>query len=167
MLREAERYADVYLPDFKYADATMAAALSNCSDYPQVALEAIVEMVKQKGFLDPFGDADTPAQKGVLVRHLILPGAAENSINALTTLFLEFGRRLPLSLMSQYTPVGRMRDPNLNSLITQAEFDQVYGHAQELGFERLYVQFPEERTPNQMERPPFLPDFNQPRPFAP
>ena len=123
-------------------------------------------MVKQKGFLDPFGDADTLAQKGVLVRHLILPGAAENSVNALTTLFLEFGRRLPLSLMSQYTPVGRMRNPDLNRFITPAEFDQVYGHARELGFERLYVQFPEECTPNHMERPPFLPDFNQSRPFA-
>jgi putative pyruvate formate lyase activating enzyme len=166
MLRDAEEYADVYLPDFKYADATMAAALSNCRDYPQVALEAIVEMVKQKGFLDPAGDADTPAQEGVLVRHLILPGAVENSIRALTTLFLEFGPRLPLSLMSQYTPVRRLRDPNLNRLITQGEFDRVYGHALELGFEHLYVQFPERRTPNQREGPPFLPDFNRSRPFA-
>ena len=123
-------------------------------------------MVKQKGFLDPAVDASTPAQKGVLVRHLILPGAVENSIRALTTLFLEFGPRLPLSLMSQYTPVRRLRDPNLNRPIMQGEFDRVYGHALELGFEHLYVQFPERRTSNQREGPPFLPDFNRSRPFA-
>jgi putative pyruvate formate lyase activating enzyme len=124
-------------------------------------------MVKQKGFLDPFGGVDNPARRGVLVRHLILPGAVENSLNALTTLLLEFGHRLPLSLMSQYVPVVRMRTPSLNRFVTQAEFDQVYGHARELGFERLYVQFPEERPLNQTKSSPFLPDFNQPRPFAP
>jgi putative pyruvate formate lyase activating enzyme len=166
MLRDAEEVADIYLPDFKYADATMAATLSSCRDYPQVALEAIVEMVKQKGFVNPNGDRDTPAQKGVLVRHLILPGAVENSTNALTTLFLEFGRRLPLSLMSQYTPVRRLRDPTLNRPITRGEFDRVYEHALELGFEHLYVQFPERRPPNPTKGAPFLPDFNRPRPFA-
>ncbi len=166
MLRDAQEYADVYLPDFKYADVNLAAALSSCKDYPHVALEAIAEMVRQKGFIDPAADADRPAQKGVLVRHLILPGAVENSVNALTTLFLEFGRRLPLSLMSQYTPVRRLRHPNLNRLITQGEFDSVYGHALELGFEHLYVQFPPRRPLSQRECSPFLPDFNRPRPFG-
>ncbi len=166
LLRNAEEYADIYLPDFKYADAAMAATLSSCRDYPQVALEAIVEMVKQKGFLDAAGDVGTPARKGVLVRHLILPGAVENSIRAITTLFLEFGPRLPLSIMSQYTPVRRLRHPNLNRHITQGEFDRVYGHALELGFEHLYVQFPEKCGSKQREDSPFLPDFSRSRPFA-
>jgi len=77
----------------------------------------------------------------VLVRHLILPGHVRNSLDALTMLFLEFGSRLPLSIMSQYTPVQVHRFKEMNRRISREEFDRVYGHALELGFERLYVQF--------------------------
>ncbi len=103
---------DIYLPDFKYADPRLAAKLSRCLDYPTVALEAIALMARQKGFLDTCGSEEVPAvaSKGLLVRHLILPGFVENSIEALTTLFIEFGPRLPISLMSQYHPVVRHRD---------------------------------------------------------
>ncbi|MBW1916264.1 MAG: radical SAM protein, partial [Deltaproteobacteria bacterium] len=141
-LRMAENYADIYLPDFKYSDPSIPMGLSKCRDYPRVALEAIEEMVRQKGFLDSFEDNADPAGKGVLVRHLILPGKIENSLNALTTLFLEFGSKLPLSIMSQYIPVLRHKDKDLNRVLTQEEFDKVYAHALDLGFERLFVQFP-------------------------
>ncbi|RPI77227.1 MAG: radical SAM protein [Desulfobacteraceae bacterium] len=164
MLTMLEDFCDIYLPDYKYADPELARRLSNCPDYPQIALDAISVMVKQKGFLDAQADADRIATKGVLIRHLILPGKIQNSLDALTTLFLEFGPRLPLSLMSQYRPVLTQKDPDLNRPLTHAEFDQVYQHALDLGFEHLFVQFPEEKKAD--NEAPFLPDFRREKPFC-
>ncbi len=162
MLRIANEYSDIYLPDFKYSDPALSARLSKCKNYPEVALQAIAEMIKQKGFLDTFETGAPLARKGVLVRHLILPGKVQNSINALTTLFLEFGPLLPISLMSQYTPVVPAKDPDLNRTLTPEEFDQVYSHALSLGFERLFVQFPEK---NHSQDQFFVPDFTRDKPF--
>ena len=82
-----------------------------------------------------------------------------------TTLFLEFGPLLPLSLMSQYTPVAPQKLEELNRSVEIEEFDRVYRHALDLGFERLYVQFPEDR-PGSSRRAAFLPDFQREDPFA-
>ena len=139
MIKMVDHYADIYLPDYKYSDPVLSAVLSRCKDYPKVALEAISEMVKQKGFLDSSKTNSSLARKGVLVRHLILPGKIENSLNALTTLFLEFGAKLPLSLMSQYRPALPQKDRDLNRPLTGEEFNRVYSHAMDLGFEQLYV----------------------------
>jgi len=166
MVKMAADYADIYLPDFKYADPALAAHLSKCRDYPGVALEAISEMARQKGFLDTATDNLSPAKKGVLVRHLILPGRIDNSIDVLTTLFLEFGAQLPLSLMSQYHPVLPQADEHLNRSITREEFDRVYAHALDLGFENLFVQFPEEPGCPPSHASPFLPDFRREGPFT-
>ncbi|MBN1850952.1 MAG: radical SAM protein [Deltaproteobacteria bacterium] len=165
MLKQAEDYVDIYLPDFKYSDTTLAAKFSNCPDYPQTALNALSEMLRQKGFLDSCRDEKEIATEGVLVRHLILPGHTENSINALSTLFIEFGKDLPISLMSQYHPVGHQDDEGLNRSLLEEEFVQVYTHVLDLGFENLFVQFldknGEQRTPS-----PFLPDFRTKKPFG-
>jgi len=166
LLHKAEKYADIYLPDFKYADARLAGRFSKCRDYPEVALTAISEMVRQKGFLDTFEDEAPLAKKGVLVRHLILPGHVENSLDALTALFLEFGSFLPLSLMSQYTPVSPQEDQAMNRPLTREAFDRVYAHALDLGFENLFVQFPEEGQAALPHETPFLPDFRQEQPFS-
>jgi hypothetical protein len=88
----------------------------------------------------------------------------ENSINALTTLFVEFGSQLPLSLMSQFVPVTPQEAEALNRPLTEEEFNQVYSHALELGFRHLFVQFPEKASPE--SRPPFLPDFRLDKPFS-
>jgi putative pyruvate formate lyase activating enzyme len=165
MLRMVEGFADIYLPDFKYTDPSLSLRLSKCKDYPKVALEAIVEMVRQKGFLDASANGSELARKGVLVRHLILPGRIENSRDALTTLFLEFGSGLPLSLMSQYQPVLPQGDEDLNRPLTQEEFHKVYSHALDLGFRHLFVQFPDKTTPEPANISPFLPDFRQAEPF--
>jgi putative pyruvate formate lyase activating enzyme len=164
LLKTAEGYVDIYLPDFKYADRDLARNLSKCRNYPDVALAALSEMLAQKGFLDTFDTGDSLAKKGVLVRHLILPGNVENSINALTTLFVEFGSQLPLSLMSQYVPVTPQEAEALNRPLTEDEFKQVYAHAVDLGFQHLFVQFPEEAASD--GKPPFLPDFRLDKPFS-
>ena len=165
MLEKAQDYADIYLPDFKYGDSSLAARLSKCRDYPEVAVEAISEMIRQKGFLDACSKGADLANRGVLVRHLILPGNVENSIKALTNLFLEFGSGLPLSLMSQYYPALPQEERALNGRIYVEEFERVYFHAMELGFEHLFVQFPEGEANRSTEKPQLLPDFLQPEPF--
>lgn len=175
-LRLIESVADIYLPDFKYADAALARSLSRCADYATVALEAICEMIRQKGFLDTFvrndndeisavskDDLSSPCRQGVLVRHLILPGQVRNSLQVLTMLFVEFGRELPISLMSQYVPVRQFPSGSpLNRQVTRTEFQEVFQHAQGLGFRNLFVQYPEEVC---MDAQPFLPDFRVVNPF--
>ena len=110
------------------------------------------------------GYAEGKAGKGVLVRHLILPGKMQNSFDALTTLFVEFGAHLPLSLMSQYWPVLPQKDEALNRPLKEDEFIAVYRYALDLGFEHLYVQFPEMNKPH-ISRQDFLPDFRRDQPF--
>ena len=165
-LKRAEDYVDIYLPDFKYSDPALSRQLSKCEDYPPIALEAISEMVRQKGFLDSFEKEEVLAKKGVLVRHLILPGRIQNSMDALTSLFIEFGSGLPISLMSQYYPVLPQSDQNLNRPVTPKEFERVYAHVLDLGFENLFIQFPDNRSFVQGSPPPFLPDFRLEKPFS-
>ncbi|NIQ37905.1 MAG: radical SAM protein [Proteobacteria bacterium] len=175
-LRQIETVADIYLADFKYADATLADRLSGSSDYAAVALGALSEMIRQKGFLDTFathgnGKAGgeetenrvTPARGGVLVRHLILPGQIHNSLQVLTMLFVEFGRDLPLSLLSQYTPVRQFQAGSpLNCRVRRDEFHRVLDHSYDLGFRNVYVQYPKEITTAEEA---FLPDFRPANPF--
>ncbi len=165
LLSLSEDYVDIYLPDFKYANPALSKRLSKCKDYPSVALDAISEMVRQKGFLDSSVKGTSLAKKGVLVRHMILPGRVQNSMDALTSLFLEFGSELPISLMSQYYPVFPQEERDLNRPITQEEFDRVYAHALDLGIENLFVQFLDKGTSIQGHPPSFLPDFRQKNPF--
>lgn len=159
-LRLLEGIADMFLPDYKYADHELAQTLSHAHDYPDVALAAIAEMVRQTGFLDAFTEDKPVATRGVLVRHLLLPGQVQNSLDALTTLFLEFGKELPLSLMSQYWPARRMKAEELNRRVTPDEFHEVHDHALALGFRHLFVQHLEDEGQSD-----FLPDFERQQPF--
>ncbi|MCG6878322.1 MAG: radical SAM protein [Deltaproteobacteria bacterium] len=164
-LKRLEGYADIYLPDFKYSDPSLAQRLSGCADYPEQGIDAISLMIRQKGFLNASLSEGALATRGVMVRHLILPGAIENSIKALTILFIEFGPDLPLSLMSQYQPVLHNKDSDLNRPLRRVEFDEVFDHAKQLGFLRMYVQLPEFSEGGLEKRPSFLPDFRNRQPF--
>lgn len=163
-LHAIEPYADIYMPDFKYSDKKLSIKLSHCEDYPDVALNAVYEMVKQKGFLDTEASRSKPAKKGVLVRHLILPDNVENSKDALTMLFAEFGKDIPISLMSQYFPAHYSKIEFLNRRITNKEFRQVYDHARALGFKNMFVQFPY-HFKTEEDKTDFIPDFKKDKPF--
>jgi len=169
-LHMLEKYADIYMPDFKYADRRLAKLLSHAEDYPERALESLIEMVRQKGFLDSFIEDKPIATKGVLVRHLILPQHTQNSKDVLTTLFIEFGKDIPLSLMSQYYPPARlMQEKNadvkfLKRRITLEEFEEVYEHALSLGFTNMLVQFPQDFVSKE-DKTDFTPDFSNEKPF--
>ena len=102
-LKTLEGLVDIYLPDYKYAQPDLAAALSRAPDYPETALAAIAEMVRQTGA--PQYDGEGMMTRGVLIRHLILPGHTKNSMAALRAIAGRFPG-IPVSLMAQYTPWG-------------------------------------------------------------
>ena len=153
-------WMDIFLPDFKYAESALAAECMREALYPQTALGAIRRMVAEKGFLEPWDPSGAvTARRGVLVRHLVLPGQVENSRAALRLLHAEFGPDLPLAVMSQFRPtpacLGRgafMRQ------VSAAEYEQVCGLVEELGFARVYIQL-------ECGDDDFLPDFSREKPF--
>ena len=113
---------DIYLPDMKYADNSLAQSLSGAKDYFAVAGQAIKEMVRQTG--KPEFDGDI-LKKGVIVRHLILPGQVENSLKVLDFLGETFAPgEILVSLMRQYTPMPGMQPP-YDRPITDAEYESV------------------------------------------
>ena len=121
-LRCLEGKVDVYLPDLKYADNRLAKVLSGAADYFQTATAAIKEMVRQTGPVVWEGDK---VVKGVIIRHLILPGCVDNSLKVLDWIGDNFAPgEVLVSLMRQYTPVGDLPAP-LDRKITDEEYDSV------------------------------------------
>lgn len=121
-IRSLEGLVDIYLPDLKYADNRLASALSGCGDYFQVAAAAIKEMVSQVGAVQWNGNK---VIRGVIIRHLILPGFVDNSLKVLDWIGETFAPgEVLVSLMRQYTPMPGLPAP-LNRPITQEEYDSV------------------------------------------
>ncbi len=153
-------FVDIFMPDFKFADPALARECMGDGQYPDIALAALRRMVEQKGFLEPWDPSGRrPAERGVLVRHLILPGHADNSLRALRLLREEFGALLPLSVMSQFHPVPAcVEREQLARTITPEEHRQVHDLVVELGFRNVYIQ----TLSRSVE---FLPDFSRKDPF--
>ena len=121
-LRALSGKIDIYLPDLKYADNALARALSGVSDYFETATSAVKEMVRQTGPVQWQGDK---VVRGVIVRHLILPGCVDNSLRVLDWLGENFAPgEILVSLMRQYTPMGGLPAP-LDRPITEEEYDAV------------------------------------------
>lgn len=121
-LRELEGLVDIYLPDMKYADSGLAAKLSGAADYFPVAARAIQEMVLQVG--KPVWRGER-LLKGVIIRHLILPGCVENSLKVLDWIADTFAPgEVLVSLMRQYTPMGGLNAP-FDRRVTDEEYDAV------------------------------------------
>ena len=121
-IRSLDGLVDIYLPDLKYADNRLASALSGCKDYFQVVTSAIEEMVAQVGPVKWDGDK---VVKGVIIRHLILPGFVDNSLKVLDWIGDTFAPgQVLVSLMRQYTPMPGLPAP-LNRPITEEEYDSV------------------------------------------
>ena len=121
-IRSLAGAVDIYLPDFKYADDTLGQTLSGVPDYCETALAAIKEMVKQTGPVQWQGEK---LVRGVIIRHLILPGCVENSLKVLDLIGENFAPGSVLvSLMRQYTPMGGMAAP-FDRRVTQEEYDAV------------------------------------------
>ena len=121
-LRELEGKIDIYLPDFKYADSALAAALSGAPDYFLRAQDAIREMVRQTGAPQWQGDK---LLRGTVIRHLILPGHVDNSLRVLDWIGETFAPgQVLVSLMRQYTPMGNLPAP-FDRRVTEEEYQAV------------------------------------------
>lgn len=161
-LKMLEGLVDVYLPDFKYWEAETAGRYSNAPDYPQVAKAAIAEMVRQVGKPVFAGKKEWLAEnakkngigqeaaqeecllvKGVLVRHLILPGHTKESKAIIKYLLETYGDQIYISIMNQYTPMPGIAErgfPELNRKVTRREYEKVIDYAIELGLENGFIQ---------------------------
>lgn len=135
-LKFLDGLVDVYLPDCKYVDAALSAALSDAPEYFRYASDAIQEMTRQTGPV--VLDDDGMIQKGTIVRHLVLPGHTKNAIDVLN--WLATVPDVWVSLMFQYTPCGDLvGHKELQRPLTRRECDKVWGHLSDLGLNG-YVQ---------------------------
>lgn len=134
-----EGLVDVYMPDLKYIDGTIAKRFSGVNDYFEFAYPALLEMYRQVGELNL--DKDGMARKGVLVRHLILPGEVENSLRVLEVISRSPFKNCHLSLMSQYFPAHKAAEiPGIQRRLELNEYETVKTYALELGFSRGWFQ---------------------------
>ena len=139
-LRSLEGLVDVYLPDLKYADGALAAELSGAADYFPVACEAIREMFRQVG---PYVLEDGLLTRGVVIRHLVLPGYLDNTRRVLDWIAETFAPGdVLVSLMSQYTPTANMTG-RLARRVTAAEYRAAADYMRNCGITDGFVQ---ERT---------------------
>ena len=137
-LRMLQGLIDVYLPDFKYLDADLAARCSGAADYPAVAKAALCEMVRQRP-VPCFDGARMVA--GVLVRHLVLPGHVQNSLDVLSYLADTYGDDIYISIMRQYTPPARLAHlADLGRAVSAQEYARVLARARQLGITCGYTQ---------------------------
>lgn len=139
-LRSLSDMVDIYLPDYKYVTEKIALRYSDTYDYPMVAIRALKEMYWQKGS-SLLTDENGTAERGMLIRHLVLPGFSEESIKVLESIAEELSPGVHLSLMSQYHPVSDMRShPELNRSVYREEYDKVVEAMERLGFRNGYIQ---------------------------
>ena len=138
-LRELVGLIDIYLPDMKYSDAKLAAKLSAAPDYVQTAKAAIMEMYRQVG---PAVIEDEIMKRGIIVRHLVLPGQIDNSLGVLDWFSDAFPQGDVLfSLMSQYVPMGKAKTmPPFDRTVTKAEYDAVLSYLDFLGIANGFTQ---------------------------
>ncbi len=169
MVEKLRDYVDIWLTDFKYASDELAAAFSHAPDYFERADKALEKMVTQvEEELSEAGiggtadfDEDGMMLKGIIVRHLVLPGHTDDSKKVIKHLYEKYGDKVYISIMNQYTPPepGSERYakcssyPELLRPLSQAEYDEVTDYAADLGVENGFIQ--EDGTAEES----FIPDF--------
>ena len=130
---------DIYLPDAKYRSGDLAQLASGASDYPEANDAALKEMARQTGFLKL--DRNGIAVRGMLIRHLVLPGRVEETQEVLAYLRETFGRDIPISLMGQYFPAYKAFDaPGFDRKLSDREYDQTVETARRLGLRNVFIQ---------------------------
>lgn len=153
-LKLLEGKVDIYLPDMKYAEGDLAKQLSHAPDYFEVAAKALMEMYRQVG---PYQfDEDGMLQKGMIIRHLVLPGHVQNSLKVLDFISDTFPRgSVLLSLMAQYVPSGKVKNvPPFDRTVSREEYEAVVDYMDMLGLDEGFLQEPSAATDE------YLPDFS-------
>ncbi|WP_187694858.1 radical SAM protein [Fervidicola ferrireducens] len=153
MLQMLEGLVDVYLPDLKYCDETPARKYSNAPDYFRCATKAILEMYRQVG--EPVFDEKGIIKRGLIIRHLVLPGLKEDSKKVLGFIKSNLPSGVYVSLMGQYMPCFRTGEfPEINRPLSKEEYEEVIEYFFELGLENGFAQ--EEGA----DSPKYVPDFD-------
>lgn len=157
-IRELEGLTDVYLPDFKYVSPELSYKFSDVKNYPEMAINAIIEMYKQKGsnlLINNKGEAES----GIIIRHLVLPGNSEESIKVLREIADKISTSVHISLMSQYNPVQNHSPyEDLSRRLSEDEYRKVMDEMERLGFYKGWVQ--------ELDSPMnYQPDFDKLQPF--
>ena len=143
---------DIYLPDLKYYSSELAARYSKAPDYFQCASSAIAEMVRQAG-MPEFEDG--LMKRGVIIRHMIIPGCTKDSKAIIKYLYETYGDQVYLSIMNQYTPPKDMeRFPEIDRRVTPREYGRVIDYAIDLGIENAFIQ------EGETAKESFIPDFD-------
>lgn len=152
-IRMLDGIIDIYLPDFKYFDDAIAKSYSNVSNYTSYAKKSLEEMVRQVGL--PQYDENGILLKGVIVRHLCLPGLKEDSKNILKYLYDTYKNQIIISIMNQYTPVRTIsKFKNLNRTLSEEEYDEIIDYACDIGITNAFIQ------EGETQKSSFIPEFS-------
>ncbi len=171
-LKLLDGLVDVYLPDMKYMSPGLAGKYSKAQDYPAAAMAALAEMFRQVG--TPVFEVEKPddntatdeagliMKRGMIVRHLVLPGCTADSKEVVKYLYDTYGDDIYMSIMSQYTPMPELMPggklnvlyPELGRCVTQEEYDEVVDYAIDLGVENAFIQ------EGDVAKDSFIPDFD-------
>ena len=152
-LRLLSGLVDVFLPDFKYLSPELSRKYSRAEDYGARAKEALKEMLRQTG--SPCFDERGMIERGVIVRHLLLPGHVEESKRVVEYLYKTYRNQIYISIMNQYTPMPAMaKDPLLSRRVTKREYDRLVDYALALGVEQGFIQ------EGETAKESFIPEFN-------
>ncbi len=138
-LKGLEGLIDIYLPDMKYISPELSAKYSHAGDYFRCAKEAIKEMVRQIPAAE-FNERGM-MKRGIIVRHLVLPGCLEDSKRVIRYLYRNFGKHIYISIMNQYTPMREFPDmPELNRSLSAEEYEEIIDYALSLGVDQGFIQ---------------------------
>lgn len=148
-LKSLEGLIDIYLPDFKYYDNNLG-KYSNVSNYYDIATRAIEEMYRQVG--KPKYNNELLI-KGLIVRHLVLPGHIEDSKKIIKYLYTKYHDNIILSIMNQYTPIKELKYKELNRRVTMQEYNELIDYAYDLGVRNCFTQEEESQSDS------FIPNF--------
>ena len=139
LIRRLDGLADIYLDDFKYMDSAKAQKYSGAVDYPERAQESLAEMVRQCP--EPVFDERGMMQKGVIVRHLLMPSMVHNAERVVDYVYDRYGDQVYLSLMHQFTPFPRLEKwPEINRRVTRREYERLIDYALEKGVTNAFIQ---------------------------
>lgn len=146
-------YIDVYLPDFKYFNDKYALKYSKITNYEDNIIPILKEMLNQVG--EPVFDSDGKIQKGVIIRHLMLPGLLFDSKKVIDKIYTTFGDKVYISIMNQYTPMHNAIDyPEINKTLNSKHYSSLINYAASIGVSKGFIQDDGTNTMN------YVPNFN-------
>ena len=138
-LKDLAGFIDIYLPDLKYADNELCKKYSKVENYFEIATKSIKEMIRQVG--NPKFDKNGIIQKGVIVRHLVLPGYIENSKKVLLWIKKNLPNEIYISIMAQYFPTYKAKeDEIINRKLTKEEWQEIEDYVHDIGIENGFIQ---------------------------